>query len=127
MWREKGGSRNRLLELFVTKCYDRDESQATNKLKLEALVKFKQVSREFKKTMQGYSFLTETEMKEKNWNDAKIQGAKQYCLKKKLYKECPYEKVKKFLVLVNDDVQKLCSASFFLMFSNFTCTFFTKF
>lgn len=116
MWREKGGSRNRLLELFVTKCYDRDESQATNKLKLEALVKFKQVSREFKKTMQGYSFLTETEMKEKNWNDAKIQGAKQYCLKKKLYKECPYEKVKKFLVLVNDDVQKLCSASYVFQF-----------
>ena len=46
-------------------------------------------------------------MKEKKWSDAKVEGAKQHCLKKKLTKECPYEKVKKYLVLVSDDVQKL--------------------
>lgn len=47
-------------------------------------------------------------MKEKEkWSDAKIQGAKQHCLKKRLTKSCPYENVKKYLVLVSDDVEKL--------------------
>ena len=107
MWRSKGPKRNRLLEVFVKRCYNRDQDQNQNQAKLEALIRFRQCSKEFKKSMQGFSWLTETEMKEKNWSDAKVQGAKQHCLRKKLTKECPYEKIKKYLVLVSDDVQKL--------------------
>ena len=65
--------------------------------------------------MQGFSWLTESEMKEKKWSDAKVEGAKQFCLKKKMTKECPYEKVKKYLVMVTDDVQKLCQTCFFCL------------
>lgn len=36
----------------------------------------------------------------------KIAGAKEYCLKKKLTKECLYEKVKKYLVLTSDKVEQ---------------------
>ena len=107
MWRSKGPKRNQLLEIFVKRCYNRDQDQNQNQAKLEALIRFRQCSKEFKKSMQGFSWLTETEMKEKNWSDAKVQGAKQHCLRKKLTKECPYEKIKKYLVLVSDDVQKL--------------------
>ncbi len=107
MWRSKGPDRSKLLELFVTKCYNREEDVNANRARLEALVRFRQLSKTFKRSMQGFSWLTEAEMKEKNWNDAKIQGAKQHCLKKRLTKSCPYEKVKKYLVLVSDDVEKL--------------------
>lgn len=65
MWRSKGPQRNRLLEMFVTRCYNREEDQSRNRAKLEALVRFKQCSKEFKKSMQGFSWLTESEMKEK--------------------------------------------------------------
>ena len=106
MWTSKN-QKNKLLSLFVTRCYNRDDDQSTNRLKLEALVRFRQCSREWKRNMQGFSWLTESEMREKKWSDAKVEGAKQHCLKKKLTKECPYEKVTKFLVLVSDDVQKL--------------------
>lgn len=106
MWKSKN-QKNKLLTLFVSRCYNRDQDQNTNRLKLEALVRFRQCSREWKRNMQGFSWLTESEMKEKKWSDAKVEGAKQHCLKKKLTKECHYEKVKKYLVLVSDDVQKL--------------------
>ena len=66
MWRSKGPQRNRLLEMFVTRCYNREEDTSRNRAKLEALVRFKQCSKEFKKSMQGFSWLTESEMKEKN-------------------------------------------------------------
>lgn len=106
MWKSKN-QKNKLLTLFVSRCYNRDQDQNTNRLKLEALVRFRQCSREWKRNMQGFSWLTESEMKEKKWSDAKVEGAKQHCLNKKFTKECPYEKVKKYLVLVSDDVQKL--------------------
>jgi len=117
MWRSKGPDRSRLLELFVTKCYNREEDLHANRAKLEALVRFRQLSKSFKKSMQGFRWLTEVEMKEKEkWSDAKIQGAKQHCLKKRLTKSCPYENVKKYLVLVSDDVEKLA-----LEYSIFFC------
>ena len=107
MWRSKGPDKNKLLELFVTRCYNREADAHSNRAKLEALIKFRQTSKEFKKTFQGYSWLTEKEMKEKNWNDAKIAGAKAFCEKKKLTKQCIYEKVTKYLVQVSDDVESL--------------------
>ena len=107
MWRSKGPEKNKLLGLFVTRCYNRDDDGNANRGRLEALIRFRQCSKEFKKSMQGFSWLTEAEMKEKNWSDAKVEGAKQVCLKKKMTKECPYEKVKKYLVMVSDDVTKL--------------------
>ena len=83
MWRAKGPSKNKLLEMFVSRCYDRDDDNHANRGRLEALIRFRQSSREFKKSMQGFSWLTETEMQKKEWSEAKIQGAKQLCLKKK--------------------------------------------
>ena len=115
MWRSKGPEKNKLLGLFVQRCYNRDEDSSANRGRLEALIRFRQCSREFKKSMQGFSWLTEAEMKERKWSDAKVEGAKQVCLKKKMTKECPYEKVKKYLVLVSDDVQKLCQTCGFLL------------
>ena len=91
----------------MKRCYNRDHDQNQNQAKLEALIRFRQCSKEFKKSMQGFSWLTETEMKEETWIDAKVRGAKQHCLRKKLTKECPYEKVKKYLVLVFDDSHHL--------------------
>ena len=121
MWRSKGPEKNKLLGLFVQRCYNRDEDSSANRGRLEALIRFRQCSREFKKSMQGFSWLTEAEMKERNWSDAKVEGAKQVCLKKKMTKECPYEKVKKALVLVSDDVQKLCQTCGFLLCFVFLC------
>ena len=118
MWRSKGPNKNKLLEMFVTRCYDRDADNHSNRGRLEALIRFRQCSKEFKRSMQGFSWLTEAEMQEKKWSDAKIQGAKQLCLKMKMTKECPYEKTKKYLVLVSDDVQKLASmVNVFAMFA----------
>lgn len=37
----------------------------------------------------------------------KIAGAIQHCNAKKLTKQCPYEKVKKYLVLTSDKVEQL--------------------
>lgn len=44
------------------------------------------------------------------WNfleRTKIAGAVQYCTAKKLTKQCPYEKVTKYLVLTSDKVEHL--------------------
>ncbi|CAJ1443306.1 unnamed protein product [Effrenium voratum] len=105
-WREGGGSRERLLKQFVTKAYDASESFTANKARLEALVKLKQASREWRKGMRGFEWLTEEEMTGKNWSQSKIKGAIQHCTRKKLLKDCTYENVKKYLVLVSDKVEQ---------------------
>ena len=108
MWRSKGLEKNKLLGLFVSQCYKRSDDNQQNRCRLEALIKFRQVSKEFKEQMMGYEWLSPTEMKEKGWSDAKIEGAKQVCQQRKLTKKCLYEKgVLKYLVLTSDTVKKL--------------------
>ncbi|CAJ1357204.1 unnamed protein product [Effrenium voratum] len=56
--------------------------------------------------MRGFEWLTEEEMTGKNWSQSKIKGAIQHCTRKKLLKDCTYENVKKYLVLVSDKVEQ---------------------
>ena len=110
MWKEKGtAGKNKLLSLFVNRCYDRGADTHTNRSRLEALVTYRQKSSEWKKTLAGYSWLTEGDMKGKpyEWNDKKVAGAVQYCLKRKLWKTCVYEGCKKYLVQTKEDMEIL--------------------
>ena len=107
-WRGKGPGKNQLLHMFVTKCYLRDDDSHGNRGRLEALVRFKQVSKEFRQSLQGFSWLTKSDMQKLGWNESKVDGAIEYCTSKKLTKDCLYEKnTKKYLVQVTDDVKKL--------------------
>ena len=107
-WRTKGPGKNKLLHMFVTKCYIRDDDAHGNRARLEALVRFKQCSKEFRQTLQGFSWLTKSEMEKLGWDKEKVDGAIEYCTKKKLTKDALYEKnTKKYLVQVSDDVKKL--------------------
>ena len=69
-WRAGGQARNSLLHSFVTKCYDKNADYSSNRLRLEAYVKLKQASKEWKKNMQGWEWLTEEEMASKHgWSE----------------------------------------------------------
>ena len=68
-WRSAGPARNRLLHDFVSKCYRKDVDAATNRASLEAFVKLRQASREWKKNLVGFEWLTEAEMEERKWSE----------------------------------------------------------
>lgn len=61
-WRSGGPTRNKLLSLFVTKCFSPEEAYETNRARLEAVVRLRQLSRDWTKTLKGYEWLTATEM-----------------------------------------------------------------
>ncbi|CAE7750009.1 unnamed protein product, partial [Symbiodinium sp. CCMP2456] len=95
-WKEGGLPRQKLIKEFVEKCYVKGESQASNKGRLEALYKLRQTTREWKKGVSGFEWLTEREMRdEKKWPESKVAGAIAFTEKKRLYKRCLYENVRK--------------------------------
>ena len=83
MWRSKGPNKNKLLEMFVTRCYDRDADNHSNRGRLEALIRFRQCSKEFKRSMQGFSWLTEAEMQEKSGRTQKFKERSSFASKRK--------------------------------------------
>ncbi|CAE7023435.1 unnamed protein product [Symbiodinium sp. CCMP2456] len=83
-WEEGGIKRARLLRDFVVKVYSPSDDHSLNKGRLEALIRLRQSTKE--------------------WKRQKVEGAKKYCTAKKLYKTCPYTGEYKYLVLVSDTV-----------------------
>ncbi|CAE6966521.1 unnamed protein product [Symbiodinium natans] len=73
--------------------------------KLNCLITFRTKTRKWRKNLQGYSWKTEQEMTDElKWS--RVAGAMKYCDKRKLTKKDIYDpSIKKFLVLVRDDVE----------------------
>lgn len=68
-WRSPGPARNKLLHDFVQKCFNKEVDASTNRARLEAFVKIRQASKDWKRDLKGYEWLTEEEMKEKGWSE----------------------------------------------------------
>ena len=68
-WRAGAATRSKLLRDFVTRCYDSDASYGTNRHRLESLVKLKQASKEWRRNLTGYEWLTDDEMTAKGWSE----------------------------------------------------------
>lgn len=69
-WRSPGPQRNKLLHDFVVRCYNKDSDYTTNRHALESFVRLRQASREWRKNLQGYEWLTEADMREKEkWSE----------------------------------------------------------
>ena len=69
-WQAGGTTRNKLFKSFVHKVYLPGADQTSNVLRLEAFIKIRQASRDWRSTLQGYEWLTETEMQDdKKWNE----------------------------------------------------------
>ncbi|CAE7020900.1 unnamed protein product [Symbiodinium sp. CCMP2456] len=103
-WEEGGIKRARLLRDFVVKVYTPADDHSVNKGRLEALIKLRQSTKEWKRNTQGFEWCSVEDMKAKGWPENKVEGAKKYCLAKKLYKTCPYTGEYKYLVLVSDTI-----------------------
>ncbi|CAE7239553.1 unnamed protein product, partial [Symbiodinium sp. CCMP2456] len=76
--------------------------------KLNCLITFRTKTVKWRKNLQGYSWKTEAEMRKPplEWEESRIQGAIKHCEKKKLTKKDLYDpNIRKFLVLVRDDVE----------------------
>lgn len=70
-WVAGGARRQKLLYNFVTKVHQPGASQQTNALRLEAFVRFRQCSKDFSKSLAGYSWKTESEMKDDlHWSES---------------------------------------------------------
>ncbi|CAE7827987.1 unnamed protein product [Symbiodinium sp. CCMP2592] len=78
--------------------YSPADDRSINKGRLEALIRLRQSTKEWKKNTQGFEWCTIADMEAK--------GAKKYCSAKRLFKTCPYTGEYKFLVLVSDTVQQ---------------------
>lgn len=68
-WRSGGAARNKLLQTFVKRCFQPEEDYAANRTRLEAFIRLRQMSRDWSRSLQGFEWLTEAEMKEKNWSE----------------------------------------------------------
>ena len=69
-WNAKGTRRSRLLRDFVTKCYQQGAPQNSQILKLEAWIKIKQMTKEWRKSLVGFEYHTEESMKtELKWSE----------------------------------------------------------
>ena len=70
-WVAGGARRQKLLYSFVTKVHQPGASQQTNALRLEAFVRIRQCSKDFSKSLAGYSWKTESEMKDDlHWSES---------------------------------------------------------
>ncbi|CAE7501520.1 ttn-1 [Symbiodinium sp. CCMP2456] len=98
-WQTGGLARNKLLKDFIEKCYQPGNAR------LEAVFKIRQISKDWRNTIKGFEWLTADEMKKLGWPEKKVLGAISHCEKKKLYKKCPYEGTRKYLVQVSDRVE----------------------
>ena len=69
-WAAKGTARSKLLREFVEKVYIPGGSQAQNILRLECYTKIKQMTAEWRKSLVGFQWHTEQEMKDDlKWNE----------------------------------------------------------
>ena len=67
-WQAKGTPRARLLRDFVTKVYDKGAPQSSQILKLEAWIKIKQMTSEWRKSLVGFEYRTEKKRCARNSN-----------------------------------------------------------
>ncbi|CAE7949237.1 unnamed protein product [Symbiodinium sp. KB8] len=74
--------------------------------RLEAVFKIRQISKDWRNSVKGFEWLTPDEMRKLNWAEKKVLGAMSHCEKKKLYKKCPYDGTRKYLVQVSDRVEQ---------------------
>ena len=72
-WQAGGTTRNKLFKSFVHKVYMPGADQNSNVLRLEAFIKIRQASRDWRTTLQGYEWLTESEMEDdKKWKETLV-------------------------------------------------------
>ena len=68
-WRSGGQARNKLLSDFVRRVFNKEHDYASNRARLECLVKLRQASKDWRTNLQGFEWLTEAEMKERGWSE----------------------------------------------------------
>ena len=69
-WRAGGAVRCKLLTAFVNKVYVPGGDYNTNTLRLDAFIKIRQASRDWRTSLRGYEWLTEDELaSDKRWNE----------------------------------------------------------
>lgn len=68
-WQAGGATRNRLLAGFVEKLYVPGGDHDTNVMRLEAFIKIRQVTKEWRTSLRGYEWLTEEGMQALNWSE----------------------------------------------------------
>ncbi|CAE7273285.1 unnamed protein product [Symbiodinium sp. CCMP2592] len=107
-WDAGDFQRQNLLRDFIGRCYVQGGDPTTHKAKLNCLITFRTKTVKWRKNLQGYSWKTEAEMRKPplEWEESRIQGAIKHCEKKKLTKKDLYDpNIRKYLVLVRDDVE----------------------
>ena len=82
-WRAGGAVRCKLLGAFVNKVYVPGGDYNTNTLRLDAFIKIRQASRDWRTSLRGYEWLTEEELAtDKKWSENR--GMKSEYLPKRL-------------------------------------------
>ena len=68
-WLAGGSRRNKLLQSFVKRIYQPNQSQQATAMRLEAWNKIRQVTRDFTKSFQGFAWKTEEELQKMEWSE----------------------------------------------------------
>ncbi|CAE7891380.1 unnamed protein product, partial [Symbiodinium microadriaticum] len=98
-WNAGGYVRQKLLKDFIEKCY---QPHSAGNARLEAVFKIRQLSRDWRKSLKGFEWLTEKEMIALGWPEKKVQGAVAHCDKQKLYKKQGSERLRELESMMED-------------------------
>ena len=83
-WKAGGTARSKLLTQFVDRVYVPGGEHRTNTLRLEAFIKIRQATRDWRSSLKGYEWLTEEELQTKHsWPEKLGQSLDHWFLRMK--------------------------------------------